>query len=101
MYSEYGKGVEHVAINVSPEEARHLKHSLAVLYLGSLALPYVEDFAYYSKATVDNPTELTLSGGTIVVDMRETIVFDARTGKILHRAKHYGENWMTEADVKR
>lgn len=101
MYREYGKGVEHVSISIGPEDARRVKNNLSVLYLGTLALPYVESLAYYSKATIDDPTELTLAGGTIVMDIRETIVFDKRSGTILHRAKQYGETWMTEADIKK
>ncbi len=101
MYYELGKGVEHISISSTPDEARRSKANLSVLYLGRLTQPYVEDLSYYSKATIDDPTELTLAGGILVAEIRETVVFDNRSGKVLHRTKDYGEKWITESDIKK
>lgn len=71
--------------DVEPDRARRLNGQIDVLYVGKLAEPYLSEVFDHSAATIDYPTEITVKGTALVIDLGAIWVIHRPTGDVLHK----------------
>jgi protein TonB len=72
-------------IPMTPAEAKAAKQQLAVLYIGTVAPPFVGTYDGFHKATLDDPHQVAWDGDTIVMNLAEVWLFNRATGKVYHK----------------
>jgi len=70
------------SFKVSPEIARESKENIGILYIANLSAPYAARYSDYMKATMDSPTEIAMSGPSIVTTLSQVWIYSTKTGQI-------------------
>ncbi|OEZ50305.1 hypothetical protein JAB1_14200 [Janthinobacterium sp. MP5059B] len=70
------------SFKVAPELARDSKGNIGILYITNLSAPYIVRYSDYMKATMDSPTEISMSGPSIVTTLSQVWVYNTKTGQI-------------------
>lgn len=70
------------SFKISPEIARDSKESIGILYIANLSAPYSARYSDYMKATMDSPTEIAMSGPSIVTTLSQVWIYNTKTGQI-------------------
>ena len=82
--SPYG-GINFTLNDVSVENAKIMKGNLSALCIFKLDSPFIGLDGLNSKATIDNPIALIIINHLVYGIISEIIVFDDKSGEILHR----------------
>ena len=69
-------------IPMTPAEAKAAKQQLALLYVGTIASPYLGTYVASHTATLDDPHKVTWNGDSLVVNLSEVWLFNRATGKV-------------------
>jgi len=71
--------------DISVENAKKIKGNLSAICVFKLDYPFLGEDKYYSKATIDDPKETISNYKLVHGNISEIIVFDNKSGQILHR----------------
>jgi len=74
-----------VSVPMTAAEARAAKQQLALLYVGTVAAPYLGSYTAYSKATMSNPHTTAWGGDSVVLNLSEIWLFNRATGKVYQK----------------
>ena len=77
------------SFHVAKERAARAKSSTALLFIGKLHEPYLEEHNYNSGATFDNPYERKMHAHILVFKIDEVWAFNASTGEIYSKSNLY------------
>lgn len=72
-------------ISMTAAEAKVAKANLALLYVGTLAAPYLHAYSEHTSATFDNPHEITWGGDSLVLNLAAVWVINRATGAIYEK----------------
>ena len=79
--SDYNLGTS--IADVSPQEAKVLRDSMSMLYIGVLTSPYHTAYLASPKApTIDSPTAASWTGDALVLDLKQVWFWSSASGKI-------------------
>jgi TonB family protein len=74
-----------VSVSLTPTQAKAAKQHLALLYVGTVAAPYLGTYSRFQEATLDTPHQIVWNGDSVVLILSEVWLFDRVTGTILHK----------------
>ncbi|MSM39509.1 MAG: hypothetical protein GJT30_07805 [Geobacter sp.] len=83
--SLFKKKIKITIKDVSVETAKHNKNSIAAICVFKIKSPFVGKDGYHDKATISNPVEMTILNKLLYGDISEIIVYNKKSGQILHR----------------
>jgi hypothetical protein len=72
-----------VTYRISAEKAQEMKGHVAIVYVGTLQPPYVQEFYDFLRPTLDHPVDKTYGGKLLLLQLHRTLIIDERTGEIL------------------
>jgi hypothetical protein len=75
-----------ISFELSPSDAKAVEANMALLFVGSIAPPFYQEFSGYSKPTIDSPYESYGGGDTLVMKLSEIWVFDRISGRVLAKS---------------
>lgn len=74
-----------VSVPLTPVQAKAVKRHLALLYVGTLAAPYLGTYSQFQEASLETPHQIVWNGDSAVLTLSEIWLFDQSTGTILHK----------------
>jgi TonB family protein len=74
-----------MSIPMTPVEAKAAKPNLSLLYVGTLAVPYLGPYIATHKATLDDPHEIRWTGETLMLRLLEVWLYNRATGKVYNK----------------
>ena len=84
------KGVS-ALVPMTPAEAKAAKQQLALMYVGTIAPPFLGTYEDYHKATLDDPHEVSWRGDSVVLNLSEIWLFNRATGTIYKKVPVSGQ----------
>jgi hypothetical protein len=84
---EYDDGFVGTRIRVSPDRAAALKETIRALIVCKLAAPYSSEGLSETKATIDNPTRMSIDRYYLHVQPLAVWFYDWQTGQIIAKVR--------------
>lgn len=69
-------------IPMTPGEGKAAKRQLALMYVGTIAPPFVGTYEGFHKATLDDPHQISWHGDSVVLNLSEVWLFNRATGQV-------------------
>jgi hypothetical protein len=69
-------------VPMTPAEAKAAKQRLALMYIGTIAPPFLGIYEDSHKATLDDPHQISWRGDSVVLNPSEVWVFNRTTGSV-------------------
>lgn len=89
--NSYGERLQVLLNDISVETARNITGNLSAVCVFKLDNPFIGEDGYYSGATINQPTVMVVSNKLIYGSVSAIIVFNNKSGEILHRAANIDE----------
>lgn len=72
--------IKFTANEISSDVARRLKQGAKVVYIGTVAKPYIAEVSYYLGATLSSPSTYSIQGDAVFINLDELWLVEESTG---------------------
>lgn len=72
--------IQFTATEIPSDVARRLKQGAKVVYIGTVAKPYIGEVSYYLGATLDSPSTYSIQGDAVFISLDELWLVEESTG---------------------